>query len=186
MAKRSSLTVVGVLVAAFLGAAGCHGLPHGATAEAQPAALKAVRTQAVILVDAEGREIGRLGVLPEGLASVLKDEQGRERIRLGNTGGDEPYWALVFGDAEGHNRFTCGARADGKGSGMGIQDWNGTLRVGLGAAEYGCGLALHNEHGVGIIGAGVGAGGGGDFVLKHPYDGREMWRASQHIEQGER
>jgi hypothetical protein len=186
-ARASWTVVVGTLLGGFAGGLLSQWTLAGRAVHAEAAVgAAAIRTQAVVLVDAEGNEQGSLAATADGAGLILKDAQGRERVNLGYSGGDEPYWSLVFTDAEGKSRFTCGARADGEGSGMGVQDWNGTLRVGLGAARYGCGLTLSNEEGKEIVGAGVGpAAGGGDFVLKHPFDGHELWRASQQAKPAE-
>jgi hypothetical protein len=165
-----------LLAAALVGGAVTQWLLQSTTAHA--AEPRVVRAEKMVLVDPEGREYAVIGMTPEGPAFVLRDAEGRSRVHLGQTGCEEPYWSLAFVDAKGHNRFTCGARVDGKGSGMGVFDWNGTLRAGLGAEEYGCGLALHNEDATEIVGIGAGPGGGGDLALKHPFDGRVMWRAS--------
>jgi hypothetical protein len=81
-------------------------------------------------------------------------------------------------DADGHNRATFAYWADDI-SGMRIHDAEGVKRIGLGLADYGCGLALYNESGTEVVGVGAGPQGGGDFVLKHPFDGHEVWRASR-------
>jgi len=139
-----------------------------------------IRAKSVVLVDDEGKERGVLGVLPDGAQLVLRDTEGRPRMALGEAVGEATAWSLILKDGEGRNRFACGAQVDGEGSGMGIWDWNGTLRFGLGAERQGCGLVLNNEEGKEIIGVGVGSGGGGgDLFLRNPGDGREVWRASR-------
>jgi len=170
-----------LLAAALVGGALTQWLLQSPAVDAEErAAPRVVRAEKMILVDRDGREHAVLGIGPEGPALVLKDADGRDRIHLGKTEGEEPYWSLAFTDAAGHRRYTCGARVDGKASGMGVFDWNGTLRFGLGADKGGCGLTLHNESDAEIVSIGAGPGGGGDLALKHSFDGHVMWRASDH------
>ncbi|MGD2175187.1 MAG: hypothetical protein PVJ27_07275 [Candidatus Brocadiaceae bacterium] len=152
----------------------------GRTAHAGEGAAREIRASAIVLVDAQGREIGEFAATAAGPTLVLKDAEGRPRIALGNGEGDEGYWGLFCRDGEGIERFVCGARADGKGSGLGVWDWNGELRIGMGADEGGCGFTLKNELGVQRVGIGVGARGGGDFTL-HDGEGKSIWRASRQI-----
>jgi hypothetical protein len=165
-------------LAAFLGGFVAQRMA-GAAAHAAEAG-DVIRVKAVVLVDDEGKERGVLGVLDEGPQLVLKDAEGRPRLVLGQVVDEGSHWSLALKDDKGHDRFACGARDDGEGSGMAISDWNGTLRFGLGAERYGCGLVLHNESGAEVVGVGVGPGnGGGDLFLRNPGDGREVWRASR-------
>lgn len=177
-AYRNGFVVGSIVLAAFLGGFVAQRLA-GAAAHAAEAG-NVIRVKSVILVDDEGKERGVLGVLDEGPQLVLKDAEGRTRMALGQAVADPTAWSLLLKDEGGHNRLACGAQVDGEGSGMGIWDWNGTLRYGLGAERRGCGLVLNNEEGAEIIGVGVGpGGGGGDLTLKHPFDGHVMWQASR-------
>jgi len=179
MVMRKGLMAVGVLAAAFAGGFAAE-LTAGRVAQAQEQPAKTISAQAFVLVDAMGSERGTLSVEEQGAKLVLRDAKGKERVLLGCGSAEGPYWGLFARDAEGRDRYVCGARGDGEGSGMGIWDWNGALRYGLGAARHGCGFILKNEEGAEIIGVGVGpGGGGGDLTLKHPFDGHVVWQASR-------
>jgi len=181
MRTRSGLMALGMLTAAFVGGFAAE-LTVGRIARAEEAAQPQVVTaQAVRIVDAQGKERALLGLADDQVALVLKDPEGHSRVALGSAAGEDPAWRLAIMDAKAQDRFMCGAWEGGNTSGMRIRDWNGTLRVGLGAAEYGCGLAFHNEDAREVLGAGAGPRGGGDFYLKRPSDGSDLWRASQHI-----
>jgi len=186
MALKKALAGMACLGAAFLGGAVAQWVMSGRAAYAQekaPAAQAAgapvITAQAVRIVDAEGRERILLGVGPDGPGIVLKDAEDHPGIALSSTGGEEPYWLLAFMDKEGQDRFACGVRLDGKASGMNLTDAKGVMRVALGASEEGSGLALRNGDGAEVLGFGADPQGGGDFVLKHPFDEHEVWRASR-------
>lgn len=186
MGLRKALASMAFLGAAFLGGATAQWVMSGRAAYAQqeaPAAQAAgasvMTAQAVRIVDAEGRERILLGVGPDGPGILLKDAEGHPGIALSSTGGDDPYWLLAFMDKEGQDRFACGVQLSGEASGMNMTDAKGIMRVALGAGEEGSGLALRNADGVEVLGFGAGPQGGGDFVLKHPFDGHEVWRASR-------
>jgi hypothetical protein len=170
-----------MVLAAFLGGFVAQRLA-GKSAHAAEAG-DVIRTKAVVLVDDQGKERGTFSAEAEGAKLVLRDREGKERVLLGYGSAPTPlapFWGLFVRDAEGRDRYVCGADASGEGSGMGIWDWNGTVRYGLGAERQGCGFVLNNERGTEIISAGVGPGaGGGDLSLKHPADGHVVWQASR-------
>lgn len=152
-----------------------------AAGQGVPVLLKA---RAVSIVDEQGRERIRLAVGEDGPEVAIFDAQSMPRARLARLPlpGDDAYYGLEALDGESRRRFVCGAQGDGSGAGLGIYDGEGVTRVGLGAAdEVGCGLALRNADDEEVLGAGAGAHGGADFVLKAPGDGREIWRASRQI-----
>ena len=180
MARQGrSLTIVGVLVAAFLGGAGCHLLFDGAAARAADQG-RTVRAEAFVLVDAEGKEWARLGMPAKDMAALtVLDKKGKARLRVGALEEPAGYGMSAY-DAEGRMRTTIAHWADDI-AGMRMFDAQGTKRIGLGLADFGCGLSLANATGAQRIGAGVGVGGGGGDFTMHDYEGKVIWRSSQHI-----
>jgi len=165
MARRGrSLTVAGVVAAAFLGGALTHLLFDGAAVRAAmqptvPAAAsegQIMRAYGFVVVDEHGKELARLGLSPKG--------------RVG----------LTVLDAKDKTRLRVGALEQPAGYGMRAYDAEGVSRIGLADAEDGSGLSMRDSEGMNIIEIGVGRGvRGGDLTLRHPYDGREVWRASR-------
>jgi hypothetical protein len=183
--RKGALLAAGMLAMGFAGGMVASLLTGGSAALAQEGGALPIRVQSVTIVDADGRERGAFGMLPDGPGLALKDEEGRTRIVLAYTKTDpEDYWSIRFLDAKGVSRIGWGARGDGRGSGGHMMDSKGVLRVGFGADEVaGTGLSLKNADGNEIVGLGVGPGaGGGDLTLKSPSDGREVWRASKAAE----
>lgn len=175
---------VGILAAAFLGGAFAEWIfgGSGEACAAQAGGSRVVRAQAFVLVDAAGREWGRLAVVPGGggRLSVL-DQEGKERLRVGSV--EEPAgWGLRAYDEDGQNRIIVGLWT-GAASGMRLYDGNGTKRAGLGLTLDGQnqGLGLIDANGTERLGVGMGPGGGGDFVMKD-WEGKDIWRASYHVE----
>jgi len=190
MARQGkSLTIAGVLVAAFLGGAVSHLLFDGAAARAAtqptvPAAAQEgqiMRAYGFVVVDEHGKELARLGVSEKGQVGLtVFDAKDKTRLRIGALEEPTGYGMRAY-DAEGHNRATFAHWTDGTG-GLRVFDAEGVKRIGLGSAAYGSGLSMQNAAGTNIVGIGVGPGaGGGDLTLKHP-DGHEVWRASKAAE----
>jgi hypothetical protein len=156
-----------------------------------------LRVQQIVLVDAEGKERGILGVMPGGTGLVIKDAEGNDRVLVGmvegmgsgllvrDADGADRVIAAEMGDGSfgvglmdqnGAPRFGVGLSADGENCGMGISDLSGAERFSLGIGATGVGLTLKDEGGVERLGMGMGPGGGGDFVAKDGM-GNDVWRA---------
>lgn len=191
MSRRGrSLTVAGVLLAAFLGGAASHLLFDASTARAADQGYvvpEAVQGQVIhafgfVVVDASGKELARLGPSDKGaVALTVLDAKGKERLRVGAL--EEPAgYGMDARDADGHSRATFAYGADDVG-GVRLYDAEGLKRLGMGFGPQGAGLNMQNAAGVTIVGVGVAPGaGGGDFVLKRPPDGQEVWAASKAAE----
>ncbi len=184
--QRRSLTVAGVLLAAFLGGAVSHLLFDGAGARAAmeptvPAAAtegQITRAYGFVVVDEHGKELARLGVSDKGLPGLtVLDAKEKVRLRVGALEQPTGYGLQAY-DADGRNRATFAQWTDGTG-GLRVFDGDGVKRIGLGSAGYGSGLSMQNAAGTSIVGIGVGPGaGGGDLTLSDSH-GKEMWRASK-------
>lgn len=172
---RKWLWLVGVLVGGAAGGMLAQAVT-GRPAQAAGGAARTIRATTIVLVDAEGREIGELGVREGGYGLMFRDRQGRERITLGY-GTASDYYALRFVDAGGQGRFGCGASGDGASCGMTMKEADGTERVGFGLARTGCGLYLRDDQGREVVGLRAGPSDG-DLFLKDPAGGRDLWRAT--------
>lgn len=156
----------GILVVAALlvGGAFYYGSARG---EARAAAPEVVRAEAFVLVDADGRERGMLGIVDGGVGLVLKDAEGRRRLALGSPSLSDPEgirWTLTLHDQQGTYRVIVAAREDGQGCGLGLWDEKGTARLGLGAGPDGGGISLMDVAGQTRAGMGVGPKGVGISV----------------------
>ncbi len=177
-----------MLLMGLLGGALVQWVGDGPAAQAQPADAGAGRVVARMLVlqDEQGRERGRLTVTEAGPCLVLLDESSQPRLELGqisvtaqpHEGTD--WWGLALHDATGTNRFTCGAQADGSGSGMGVWDNQGTLRYGLGFTDKGNGgLTMNDTQGRPRFGIGMAPSTGYSMGFQGE-DGEVIWSAPPH------
>ncbi len=159
-----------------------------------------MRTQAVIIVDANGKERARLGLLPHdgklpaGLAisdeagtprlAVLASNttgagvsvngaDGKERIGIG-TDGESSGIGLNAGD--GTERFNIGVTRDGKNAGLELTGGKGKISIGMGVGPEGGGLSLKDGSGKVRAGIGLPSNAGPGFTANDE-DGKEIWRA---------
>jgi hypothetical protein len=165
-AQRGGLVVVLGLLAAFAGGFVAQVAVGGRPAAAQDAqAPAAVQARAFAVVDADGRERGRLGLTDDGgVGLTLSDAEGRRRLALGSPTLADPAkvrWVLSLWDDKGTYRVLIAARDDGAGAGFGVWDANGTARFGLGAAPNGGGFSIWDAAGVERAGIGEGPTGVG-------------------------
>ena len=196
---RSSLVIGSMMLAAFLGGAVGQWLLAGRAACAQqeaPAAPQAVRTQAVIIVDAEGNEQATLGWRPEGVGLTIRGPEGKEqvslavspaggaglslsdkegRLRIG-LGHDAEGGGLFLLDENGVSRVDVGLAPSGNEGGFALNNAEGKIRAGIGMGPQGVGVSLRDDEGNERLGMGLGEGGGGDFVARDQ-SGNEIWRA---------
>jgi hypothetical protein len=199
--RKGALVPFGMLAAAFAGGAFAQWLAGGCTMlEARAAAQeKAVRAEQFIVVDAQGREVGALAAVPEGVGLTVRGPDGKERISLAADSGGGA--GLSLNDAEGRQRIGLGYNADGGGlflldpdgvsrvdvgisptgdeGGLSLNKADGKPRASLGMGGASVGLSMRNNEGTEIVGIGVGQGGGGDLTLRHPSDGHVVWQASR-------
>ena len=143
--QSGGLAVVLTVIAAFAGGFVAQSLMGGRTARAQEAAAPTVmKAGAFVVVDAQGRERGRLAVQDDGVGLTLSDAEGRRRLALGSPSVADPErvrWVLSLYDRKGTYRVLLAAREDGEGNSG--QEIHGRLRPGvLGALGSGSGVPL--------------------------------------------
>jgi hypothetical protein len=158
------------LIAAFAGGFAAQVVVGARPVAAQEQQAPAeVRAQAFAVVDADGRDRGRLGLAEDGgVGLTLSDAEGRRRLALGSPTMADPAkvrWVLSLWDQKGTYRVLIAARDDGAGAGLGVWDANGTARFGLGAAAEGGGFSLRDAAGVERAAMGEGPTGVGISAL---------------------
>jgi hypothetical protein len=118
----------------------------GAAGEQGTTPMEELRAMRVILVDAEGRPRGRVGVEADGTPRLfLIDPTATPRVGLAITGDGRP--GVTLYDAQGRPRAGLGMAADGRFD-LGVGDAAGTIRLGLGVATDGRpGLTLYDQRG---------------------------------------
>lgn len=196
--QRSGLAVVGMVLAAVAGGAISHWLlcGRGAFAQEPGGAPQVLRAQALVIVDAEGKERLMLGVRPEGAGILVRGPDGKEQVVLGVTpkggaglslndtegkqriglGFDAEGGGLFLMDANGVSRVDVGLSPDSQEGGFALNGANGDSRVSIGMGPQNVGVTLCDDEGKDRLGLGLGPGGGGDFYAKD-HLGNNVWRA---------
>ena len=172
-------TRAGVLATAFLGGALSHWLLCGGgsgAAKAEEAVAEALRARAFVLVDAEGKERGRLGQAPEGLGLVLKDANARSRLALVVSAGDAAQ--LLASDVQGKPRLAVGVlgrEAPGEGNetvGMHVRGADGKYLITQDASSEGTAVIFNSRRGEGGFEIGVRPDGSEAGIAIRALDGK--------------
>ncbi len=146
-----------------------------AQAAKAPPAVKEVRAQAFLLVNAQGRELARLAPTPEGSGwgLLVLDSKGKPAVgaATGKTGS-----AVGLFDSQGTRRMTLGVAPDGVASGMFISRSDGRPGVTMGVGPQGVGLNLSDEEGRERASTGLSPTGDGRFVIRNQ-ENSEVWHA---------
>jgi hypothetical protein len=129
---RKMLISFAMLAAAFAGGAcaqwllAVNGAAYAAKAPAARSTPAEIRSQAFLLVDANGKLIARLGSTPEGPALILRDRKSVDIIALG-------FWhggvGLGLNSEPGTARANLGVSLDGQNAGLEIIDRRGNRTV---------------------------------------------------------